>query len=230
MAATEGKLNIFVADTPNGKKIILAAEELGLDYDVKAIRLSAGEQKSPEFLAVNPNGKIPAIVDARGEKPVNVWESGAILLHLAEGTDLLPSEPTARASALSWLFLQQTGLGPNAGNLYHFLTKKEEAGAYSLQRFGQETKRILEVIEGRLATSPFLAGEALTVADVSHFHWLAAILTRLPAAFPEATAELGLSAEAFPSISKWVKEMSGRPSVAATEAVFASDAFKTPAE
>ena len=175
-------LQLYSLATPNGVKVTVMLEELlalghsGAEYDAWLIRISEGEQFGSGFVAVNPNSKIPALLDRSGPVPVRVFESGAILLHLAEKfAALLPTEQPARAECLSWLFWQMGSapyLGGGFGHFYAYASAKIE---YAIDRFAMEVKRQLDVLNRRLAESPYLAGDDYTVADIAVWPWYGAL-------------------------------------------------------
>jgi GSH-dependent disulfide-bond oxidoreductase len=165
---------IYTAPTPNGIKPTIVAAELDLPHIVKRVDLS-GEQRTPSFLRINPNGRIPALVDgfADDDAPVTLFESGAIMLHLARaGSGLLGRSATAQAATLSWLFLQVAGLGPAFGNAAHFLRLGRPDLAEATRRFSNEALRHTQLLESRLAEGDWLNGESYSVADIAHFAWL----------------------------------------------------------
>jgi GST-like protein len=190
--------------TPNGQKIHIALEELGLPYDIVPINIGKGEQFRPDFLAITAsNHRIPAIVDSEGPSgPFSLFESGAILIYLAEKTGrLLPKEPTARAIAIQWLMFQMASVGPMFGQHGHFTVYAPEKIPYAIERYTKETLRILGVLDKRLGESPWLAGPEYTIADIATFPW-----TR--------TSEgRGIDMGAFPNLTRWHAAMEARPGV-----------------
>lgn len=162
-------------DTPNGRKISVALEEMGLAYVVKPINITKDEQFTPEFLAMSPNNKIPAIVDTQGPegKPISVFESGAILIYLAEKTGkFLPKDGAARVAVFEWLMFQMAGFGPIPGQVHHFIgLENEQDKSYGLKRFMAETRRLYGVMDKRLAKHPFFAGE-ISIADFAILGWV----------------------------------------------------------
>ena len=196
-------IDLYTWTTPNGFKAAIALEELGLDYRVHAVNLGAGDQYRPEFLAINPNGKIPAIVDhdGPGEGPLVVFESGAILWYLAEKTGrLLPSAPRGRIEALEWLMWQVGGVGPMMGQAFHFRNSAPERIDYAVDRFTSESARLVGVLESRLADRDFLAGE-YSVADIASFTWL------------RAAERIGVDLAAYPAVARWFDRIAVRPAV-----------------
>jgi len=168
-------ITAYSANTPNGVKLTIALEELGLsrgsDYRLKILNLSAGEQKQPEFLAVNPNGRIPAIIDHDADgQDIRVFESGAVLLYLAEKFgQLLPKDPAARIEAIGWTYFQTGGIGPNMGQAGYFKRQSNEA---MFERFNTESHRLVSVMEGTLNGADYLAGNEFSIADIMNFGWL----------------------------------------------------------
>lgn len=193
---------IYTAKTPNGIKAPIVAEELGLPYRLIRVDLGAGEQKRPAFLEINPNGRIPALIDERDPAlPIRVFESGAILIHLAEtGGGLLPAEGQARAETLSWLFLQVAGLGPAFGQAGHFLNASEQI-PYAIQRFRDEAARHLTVIDQHLAHHKWLNGASFSIADVAHFSWL------------RMAGYAGQNLKDAPNVKQWLDTIAERPGV-----------------
>src|SRR5271168_1950008 len=171
-------LQLYSLGTPNGVKVTVMLEELlalghtGAEYDAWLIRINDGDQFSSGFVSVNPNSKIPALLDRSGPTPIRVFESGAILLHLAEKFGaLLPTEPAARAECLSWLFWQMGSAPFVGGGFGHFYAYAPVKIEYAIDRFTMETKRLLDVLDKRLATSEYLAGPAYSIADIAIFPW-----------------------------------------------------------
>jgi GST-like protein len=169
------RITLFAFDTPNARKISVALEEMELDYRVEVVNITKDEQFKPSFLAISPNNKIPAITDLDGPagEPIHVFESGAILLYLAEKTKrFLPHDPRQRIQAYEWLMFQMGGFGPMPGQVHHFLgLEKIEDQRYGLQRFSRETRRLYGVMDRRLAEVPYFAQE-LSVADFAILGWV----------------------------------------------------------
>ena len=193
-------IEVFTANTPNGIKIPIALEELGVHYQLKKIALGSNDLRSTEFLQINPNAKIPAIRHQDGEdEPVTLFESGAILLHLAETFGgLLGETPIARAHTLSWLFLQVAGLGPMMGNAAHFRSLKSP-DPYPLARFTGEANRLLNLLEARLSKVEWLNGESYSIADIAHFSWV------------RSANYAGFALSDFPILKAWAETIEGRP-------------------
>jgi GSH-dependent disulfide-bond oxidoreductase len=191
-------------DTPNGRKISIALEEMELPYIVTIVDLRKGDQHDPEFLKISPNGKIPAIVDPDGPdgKPVSVFESGAILFYLGEKSGKFwPRDLAARIPVLEWLMFQQGGFGPIPGQVHHFATVESDADRrYGLERFSKETLRLYGVMDRRLAAHEFFADE-LSIADFAILGWAWR--------HPRHKVDLAL----FPHVRRWYETMLARPGV-----------------
>lgn len=172
-------IEVHTADTPNGVKIPIALEEMGAPYRLRRVDLSANEQKRPEFLKINPNGRIPAIVDPDGPggAPVSVFESGAVLLYLAEKFGrLIPEGPLGRVRVTEWLFFQVGGVGPMFGQAGVF-RRRAEPIPFAIDRYEAESRRLVGVMERRLSEAAYLAGDSFSIADIAHFGWLDAAET-----------------------------------------------------
>ena len=196
-------IEVFTANTPNGIKVPIALEELGLAYELKTLALGSAELRSADYLRINPNSKIPAIRHhSGGEAPVTVFESGAILLYLAETFGgLLGEMPNARAQTLSWLFLQVAGLGPMMGNAAHFRSLKSP-DPYAIGRFEGEVARHLNILETRLRDVEWLNGESYSVADIAHFSWV------------RSASYAGFDINDSPILAAWVAKIAARPATA----------------
>jgi GST-like protein len=194
-------IDLYTWTTPNGRKVSIMLEECGLDYAVHPINISAGEQSEPEYVAINPNGKIPALVDKGGANgPVTVFESGAILVYLAEKTGkFLPTSEPARSRVMSWLMFQMAGIGPMFGQAFHFAVVAEEKLPYAIKRYRDEGLRLLKVLDDALADNEFLAGE-LSIADFSTYPWVSA-----------AAMVFGDDADQFTHVLRWLDIMDERP-------------------
>jgi GSH-dependent disulfide-bond oxidoreductase len=189
-----------IADTPNGKKVIIALEELGLDYEVRHVDLGAGEQFAPEFERISPNNKIPALVDERTGQ--SLFESCAILYHLGLATGkLVPGDAQGREVVLQWLFLQAASAGPMLGQLWWFRHSAPARDELALERYMRETKRIYGLVERRLAVSAHIAADDYTVADVAFYPWLA------------SHDALGVDLHAYPHVDAWLQRIGARPAV-----------------
>lgn len=191
-------IDLYTAPTPNGWKVSIALEEMGLPYRVIALDLARGEQKQADFLAINPNGRIPAIVDRLAGDFV-VFESGAILLYLAEKTgQLLPALPQARSEVIQWLMFQMGGVGPMMGQANVFLRYFPERLEAVIARYQKEVRRLFEVLDGRLSGRTYLAGDC-SIADIANWAWV------------HTHAWSGVSLEALPHLSAWVVRLADRP-------------------
>lgn len=197
-------IDVYFWPTPNGLKIKLFMEETGLACRYLLVDIGTGAQFKPEFLAISPNNKIPAIVDhapADGGGPLAVFESGAILLYLAEKTGkLLPTEPRARMTTLQWLFWQVAGLGPMAGQNGHFRVYAPEPLPYAIERYTNETKRLYSVLNEQLAEHEFIAGE-YSIADIACYPWIV----------PHEAH--GQTLADFPRLQHWFERVASRPAV-----------------
>ena len=204
-------LTVYTFKTPNGLKLPIMLEELGLEYDLRLVDISKGEQKEVDYLQLNPNGKIPTIVDHDLDPALPVFESGAELLYLAEKHgQLIPTDPHGRSRTIQWLFFQNASFGPYVGQFVHF-TKHPSDGAdhpYGRERYTQETKRILGVYETRLQEAPYLAGEKYTIADVTTYPWFFFLLEKLGAA-----ETLDLTEENHPQLLAWYHRIRERAAV-----------------
>ena len=203
-------IQLYSLPTPNGVKIPIALEEMGLPYEAHLINFATNDQKSPEFLEINPNGRIPAIIDPHGPggKPIAIFESGAILLYLAEKSGkLLPADAVGRLEAIQWVFFQVGGVGPmfgQFGHFYKFAADKVANNPYPMERYRDETKRLLGVLELQLADRPWLAGETYSIADVATFPWVRALGVAYGAADVIGLAD-------FPKVADWVSRAASRP-------------------
>lgn len=196
-------IELYTWGTPNGKKASVMLEEVGLPYELHAINIGKGDQFTPEYVAINPNSKIPAIVDLDGPggKPIKVFESGAILIYLAEKTGkLLATEPRARMEALEWLMFQMGGVGPMFGQAHHFLRQAPEQIPYAQERYVKEVRRLYAVMDRRLGEADYLAG-AYSISDVATYPWV----SRHTWHKVELTE--------FPHVERWYKAISARPAV-----------------
>ncbi|RXZ43707.1 glutathione S-transferase family protein [Crenobacter cavernae] len=194
-------ITLYTWGTPNGRKISIALEELGLAYDVKTVNIGENEQFSPEFLAISPNNKIPALVDADGPggKAISVFESGAILVYLAEKTGkLLPSEGAARFEVLQWLMFQMGGFGPFLGQAHHFNRFAPETVPYAQKRYNDEAQRLYGVLNSALEGKDFVAGE-FSIADIALYPWAARHEWQ------------NVKLADFPNVQRWFDALSKRP-------------------
>lgn len=195
-------IELYTWSTPNGRKVSIMLEELGLEYHVRAINIGKDEQFAPQFVEISPNSKIPALVDSEGpDGPLALMESGAILIYLAEKTGrLLPAAPQARYAALQWLMFQMGGVGPTFGQVHHFLRAAQVGVPYAIERYTKETRRLYGVLDARLKEADYLAGD-YSIADIATYPWVARYewhKTRL---------------DAFPHVKRWFSAMSERPAV-----------------
>ena len=200
--------------TPNGVKATIMLEELleaghAAEYDAYTINIGDGEQFASGFVAINPNSKIPALVDRTGEVPVRVFESGAILLHLAEKFDAFQLTGPSRAEMLSWLFWQIGSAPFIGGGFGHFYAYAPEKFEYPINRYAMETKRLFDVADQRLGESRFLAGEDYTIADIATFAWLAPFVE----GNIYSDAKTFLSIDEYANVARWVEEIAARPAV-----------------
>ena len=208
-------LQLYSLGTPNGQKVTIMLEELlalgkkGAEYDAWLIKIGEGDQFGSGFVAANPNSKIPALVDRSGPKPIRVFESGAILLYLAEKFGaLVPTEPAARAECLSWLFWQMGSapyLGGGFGHFYAYAPTKIE---YAIDRFAMETKRQLDVLERRLGESKYLGGDDYTIADIAVWPWYGGLAKGLLYGAKEF-----LAVHEYKNVNRWADEIGARPAV-----------------
>jgi len=196
-------IDFYYWPTPNGWKVAILLEELGLEYLMIPVNIGKGDQFKPEFLAISPNNRMPAIVDHdTGGDPVSVFESGAIMFYLAEKTGrFIPGDAKGKIEALEWLFWQTGNQGPMAGQLSHFVNYAPGDHPYSHQRYASEYDRCLGVLERRLAGRRFILGDAYSIADMIAWPW---VLIAKP---------LGQSLEPFVNLSRWRNEIKARPAV-----------------
>jgi GST-like protein len=198
-------IDCYTWPTPNGHKVHIALEELGLKYAVKPVNIRTGEQFKPEFLAVSPNNKIPAIVDTEGPdgKPISVFESGAILIYLSGKTGkLLPRKDRDKYVALQWLMFQMGSIGPMMGQANHFRSNAApERIEYAVNRYTNEVKRLHGVMERRLSEAQWFAGPEYSMADISIFPWL------------RASERNGINWAEFPKVKAWFDKINARPAV-----------------
>ncbi len=192
-------IELFTAATPNGWKISIALEEMGLPYTLRTLSLTKLEQKEEWFLKINPNGRIPAIVD-HDNGDFAVFESGAILIYLAEKSGkLLPTEPKARSRVLQWLMFQMGGVGPMMGQANVFFRYAPEKIPYAIERYQREVRRLFEVMERQLATSEYIAGPDYSIADIALWSWIAGY------------GWSGVSVDGLPQFNRWMDLVGARP-------------------
>jgi GST-like protein len=197
-------IDLYTWTTPNGRKVSIMLEEVSLPYRVHPIDITKGEQFRPDFVATNPNSKIPAIVDADGPggAPLALFESGAILIYLAEKTGkLLSTEPRRRFATLQWLMFQLGGVGPMFGQAHHFLRAAPEPVPYGIERYTKETRRLYGVLDQRLGAAPYLADD-YSIADIATYPWVAR----------HDWHKVDL--QQFPNVARWYAAVGARPAVA----------------
>ncbi len=198
-------IDFYAMGSPNVVKIYIALEEAGLAYQVHPVDVFEGAQFKAEFLALNPSAKVPVIVDSEGpgNRPYTVFESGAILLYLAEKTGrLLPSDTAAKYDAIQWLMVQLTGVGPMFGQYVHFMRFAPAGNEYALSRYRTQARTLCEVLEARLGKAPYLGGAEYSVADIATFPWARNI-----------GALLGGTKADYPNLFAWVEKIDARPAV-----------------
>jgi GST-like protein len=197
-------IELHAFDTPNGRKISVALEEMGLPYAITIVDIGKGQQFDPEFLKISPNGKIPAIVDRDGPRgtPVSIFESGAILIYLGEKTGKFwPSDLQSRIPVLEWLMFQHGHFGPIPGQVHHFAAmENEEDRRYGLERYSKETRRLYAVMNGRLADREFFA-DTVSIADFAILGW----------AWRHPRHKVDLAD--YPNVQRWYQTMMARPGV-----------------
>lgn len=214
-------IRFYFHPTPNPAKVALFLEESGLEYELVPVDTSKGEQHLPEFRAINPNGKVPAIIDTEGPggKEVRVFDSSAILLYLGEKTGQFIGAPEDKPELLSWLFFIASGLGPFSGQAVHFQYAAPEGNDYSVNRYRREVERHYEVLDKHLVGREYLVGEGYTLADISTWGWL----IRAPKVMKgteDALAE-------YPNLKRWFEQVDARPAAARAKDVGTSHTFKT---
>jgi GST-like protein len=197
-------IDVYSWATPNGHKVHIMLEECGLPYRAHAVNIGAGDQFKPEFLAISPNNKIPAITDPDGPdgEPISLFESGAILLYLAGKTGrFLPDSVRGRYDVLQWLMFQMGGVGPMLGQAHHFRIYAPEKLPYAIDRYTNEAKRLYGVMDKRLAKSKYIAGPEYTIADIAIFPWL------------RSWRNQGIEWADYPHLKGWFDEIAARPAV-----------------
>jgi GSH-dependent disulfide-bond oxidoreductase len=196
-------IELYYWPTPNGHKVTMLLEEVGVPYDIKPVDISAGDQFKPDFLKISPNNRMPAIVDlvpADGGAPIAVFESGAILLYLAEKTGrFLPADLRRRTTVLEWLFWQVGGLGPMAGQNHHFAQYAPEKIRYAVDRYVKETNRLYGVLDHRLEGRAFIAGTDYSIADMAAYPWIV------------PHKRQGQNLDDFPNVKRWFETIRARP-------------------
>ena len=209
-------LQLYSLATPNGQKVTIMLEELlalghkGAEYDAWLIKIGDGEQFGSGFVAVNPNSKIPALMDRSGPKPIRVFESGAILTYLAEKFGaLLPTDPAARAECFSWLFWQMGSAPYLGGGFGHFYANAPSKMEYPIDRFSMEVKRQLDVLDKRLAESEYIAGPDYTIADIAILPWYGGLVK----GWLYGDSATFLSAHEYKNVNRWADQLLARPAV-----------------
>ena len=199
-----GPIELFYWPTPNGRKITIALDEMGVDYVIRPVNIGVGDQFKPEFLAISPNNKIPAIVDPDGPdgRPISLFESGAILVYLAAKTGrFLPDDLRGRYQTLEWLMFQMGSVGPMLGQTHHFRLYAPEKIPYAIDRYSNEAKRLYHVMDKRLATQAFIATDEYTIADIAIFPWL------------RSWQNQGIDWADYPRLKDWFDRVAARPAV-----------------
>src|SRR3712207_5929330 len=197
-------IDLYYWPTPNGYKITIFLEEVGLPYNVVPVDIAAGDQFEPEFLKISPNNKMPAIVDPEGPdgEPISLFESGAILIYFAEKTGrFLPGPPRERYAVLQWLMFQMGHVGPMLGQAHHFRRYPPETTPYAAPGYRDGAARLYRVIDRRLAESLFIAGDEYTIADMAIFPWL------------RSHENQGQSLDDYPSLKRWYEGVEARPAI-----------------
>lgn len=197
-------IECYTWKTSNGKKITIMLEECGLEYNLHPVNIGQDDQFTPEFVAINPNSKIPAIIDTDGPggAPYTMFESGAILMYLAEKTGkFMPTETTERYDVIQWLMFQMGGVGPIFGQVHHFKRAAKEEVPYAINRYYTECRRLYGVLNGRLQDREYLAGD-LSIADFATLPWV----------FRHTWQEVDL--EDFPNVQRWYETLMARPALA----------------
>ncbi len=201
---TQAEIQVYSWPTPNGHKVHIMLEECGLPYRAIPVNIGTGDQFKPEFLAISPNNKIPAITDPMGPggKPISLFESGAILVYLAGKTGkFMPKGDRAKYDVLQWLMFQMGGVGPLLGQNHHFRLYAPEKLPYAIERYTNEAKRIYGVIDKQLAQSPFLAGKTYSIADIATYPWL------------RNWKNQGIELADYPHLKAWFEGIEARPAV-----------------
>ncbi|AYG58226.1 glutathione binding-like protein [Rhizobium jaguaris] len=209
-ASNPDVIQLYSLPTPNGVKISIALEELGLPYEAHLVSFGTNDQKSSEFVSLNPNGRIPAIIDPNSpdSKPIGLFESGAILVYLAEKTGkLMPKDAAGRYETLQWVFFQMAGIGPMFGQFGHFFkfaADKVANNSYPVERYRDESKRLLSILESRLKGRQWIMGDEYTIADIATFPWVRGVDV-----FYGGREVLDFAS--FPSVMDWLDRAIARP-------------------
>jgi GST-like protein len=197
-------IDVYTWPTPNGHKVHIMLEEVGLQYQIHGVNIREGEQFKPEFLKISPNNRIPAIVDHDGPngKPISIFETGAILLYLASKTGkLLPTDLHARWCCTQWLMWQMGGLGPMMGQANHFRRYAKDKIQYAIDRYTNEANRLTNVLDKRLSDARYTAGKEYSISDIAIFPWL------------RGADQRGVNLEDYPNVKRWFDEINARPAV-----------------
>jgi GST-like protein len=209
MTTQQQPIDLYYDSTPNGRKVTIMLEELQIPYELHWVRINRGDQFAPEFLAISPNNKIPAIVDPEGPggQPISIFESGAILKYLSQKFGrLYPEDPRAQVAVDEWLFWQVGGFGPMLGQVHHFLRDAPEQLPYAIARFHKEAQRLYRVLNTQLSGRQFVAGE-YSIADIAIFGW----------AHRHPRHDIDLAD--YPEVQRWYHALQARPAVAAALAI-----------
>ena len=200
-------IDLYTAATPNGWKVSITLEELGLNYSLHALQLSQQQQKEDWYLKLNPNGRIPTIID-RSNDDFAVFESGAIMLYLAEKTGrLMPKDAKGRSRVIQWLMFQMSGVGPMMGQANVFLRYAPDRIPYAIDRFQREVRRLFEVLERQLSVSQYVAGSEYSIADIAHWSWV------------HGHEWCGVGIDGLPNLKRWLDLVGARPAVKRGRAV-----------
>lgn len=210
-------IDVYSWPTPNGHKVHIMLEETGLEYRLHPVNLDRGEQRAPDYVAINPNGKIPALIDdvGQGGDRLTIFESGAILLYLAEKSGrFLTVDPVGRWQSLSWLMFQMGGVGPTLGQAGYFIHRAPEPVPAAVERFTHETRRLYRVVDTRLSKAEYLGGD-YSIADMACFPWM------------RNFARFGLEIGDFPAVARWLEAIGARPAV---RRALDLEGFRSPSE
>ena len=197
-------IDLYTWPTPNGHKIHIALEEMGLAYTVHPVNIRTGEQFQPAFLAISPNNRIPAMVDSDGPdgQPITLFESGAMLIYLASKSGkLMPATDRDRYTMLQWLMWQMGGVGPMFGQANHFRAYAKEPQPYPIERYTNESNRLTRVLDKRLSEAPYVGGAEYTIADIAIFPWM------------RGSEKRGVNIDEYPNVKRWFDAIDARPAV-----------------
>ncbi len=197
-------IDLYTWPTPNGHKIHIALEEMGLAYTVHPVNIRTGEQFQPAFLAISPNNRIPAMVDSDGPdgQPITLFESGAMLIYLASKSGkLMPATDRDRYTMLQWLMWQMGGVGPMFGQANHFRAYAKEPQPYPIERYTNESNRLTRVLDKRLSEAPYVGGKEYTIADIAIFPWM------------RGSEKRGVNIDEYPNVKRWFDAIDARPAV-----------------